>query len=52
MSNLKTRRKPVLQKVDQRQAPNYGIDIEDEVEDMNLDNLFDEDAVPPQEEKQ
>ena len=31
--------------------PNYGIDIEDEVEDMGLDNLF-EQPVLPQQEKQ
>ena len=33
------------------EVPNYGIDIEDEVEDMNLDDLFG-DYVPPQQEKQ
>ena len=33
------------------EVPNYGIDIEDEVEDMNIDNLFG-DYVPPQQEKQ
>ena len=31
--------------------PNYGIDIEDEVPDMKLGNLFDE-TVLPQQEKQ
>ena len=34
------------------EVPNYGIDIEDEVEDMNIDDLFDEQPVPPQKEKQ
>ena len=29
--------------------PNYGIDIEDEVPDMNLDDLFDETVLPEQE---
>jgi len=33
------------------EVPNYGIDIEDEVEDMGLDDLFG-DEVPPQQEKQ
>ena len=33
------------------EVPNYGIDIEDEVEDMGLDNLF-EQPVLPQQEKQ
>ena len=34
-----------------REVPNYGIDIDDEVEDMGLDDLFG-DYVPPQQEKQ
>ena len=34
------------------EVPNYGIDIEDEVEDMNLDDIFDEQPVLPQSEKQ
>ena len=34
------------------EVPNYGIDIEDEVEDMNLGDLFDEQPVPPQQNKQ
>ena len=34
------------------EVPNYGIDIEDEVEDMNIDDLFDEQPVLPQSEKQ
>ena len=33
------------------EVPNYGIDIEDEVEDMGIDDLFG-DYVPPQQEKQ
>ena len=33
-------------------VPDYGIDIDDEVEDMNLGDLFDEQPVPPQQEKQ
>ena len=33
------------------EVPDYGIDIEDEVEDMGLDDLFG-DYVPPQQEKQ
>ena len=43
------RRKRPLKK---GEVPNYGIDIEDEVEDMNLDDLFDEQPVLPQSEKQ
>ena len=42
------RRKRPLKK---GEVPNYGIDIDDEVEDMNLDDLFG-DYVPPQQEKQ
>ena len=34
------------------EVPNYGIDIEDEVEDMDLGDLFDEQPVLPQSEKQ
>ena len=34
------------------EVPNYGIDIEDEVEDMGRDDLFDEQPVLPQSEKQ
>ena len=33
-------------------VPNYGVDIEDEVEDMNLGDLFDEQPVLPESEKQ
>ena len=33
-------------------VPDYGVDIDDEVEDMNLGDLFDEQPVPPQQEKQ
>ena len=32
-----------------REVPNYGIDIEDEVEDMGLDDLFDQPVLPQQE---
>ena len=31
------------------EVPNYGIDIEDEVPDMNLDDLFEEPVLPQQE---
>ena len=31
------------------EVPNYGIDIEDEVEDMGLDDLFDQPVLPQQE---
>ena len=34
------------------EVPNYGIDIKDEVEDMGLGDLFDEQPVLPQSEKQ
>ena len=34
------------------EVPNYGVDIEDEVEDMNLGDLFDEQPVLPESEKQ
>ena len=34
------------------EVPNYGIDIDDEVEDMNLGDLFDEQPVLPSSEKQ
>ena len=49
-SNLRMpqRRKRPLKK---GEVPNYGIDIEDEVEDMGLDDLFG-DYVPPQQNKQ
>ena len=43
------RRKRPLKK---GEVPNYGIDIEDEVEDMDLGDLFDEQPVLPQSEKQ
>ena len=49
-SNLKippTKRRPVKK----GEVPNYGINIEDEVEDMNLNDLFHE-TVLPQQEKQ
>ena len=34
------------------EVTDYGIDIDDEVEDMNLDDLFNEEPVPPDPEKQ
>ena len=34
------------------EVPDYGINIDDEVEDMNLGDLFDEQPVPPQRDKQ
>ena len=43
------RRKRPLRK---GEVPNYGIDIDDEVEDMGLGDLFDEQPVLPQSEKQ
>ena len=49
-SNLKmpiTKQRPLKK----GEVPNYGINIEDEVEDMNLDDLFNE-TVLPQQEKQ
>ena len=48
ISKTPQRRKRPLKKVE---VPNYGIDIEDEVEDMGLDDLFG-DEVPPQQNKQ
>ena len=52
VSNLKSgmpqKRKRPLKK---GEVPNYGIDIEDEVEDMGLDDLFG-DYVPPEQQKQ
>ena len=49
--NLKMpqRRKRPLKK---GEVPNHGIDIEDEVEDMGLDDLFEEQPVLPESEKQ
>ena len=46
-SNLKMpqRRKRPPRKME---VPNYGIDIEDEVEDMNIGNLYDEQPVDEQ----
>ena len=34
------------------EVPGYGIDIDDEVEDLNLGNLYDEQPIQPQQEKQ
>ena len=47
-SGMPQRRKRPLRKME---VPDYGIDIEDEVEDMNIGDLFGDD-VPPQQEKQ
>ena len=47
--------KPVTSKLDdviKGEVPNYDIDIEDELEDMNLGDLFDEAPVLPGSEKQ
>ena len=46
---MSQRRRRPLKKAE---VPNYGIDIEDEVEDMGLGDLFDEQPVLPQSEKQ
>ena len=49
-SNLKV--KPRVNKAMKKgKVPDYGIDIDDEVEDMGLDNLFGQ-AISPQQEKQ
>ena len=42
-----TKRRPL----EKGEVPNYGMDIEDEIPDMNLGDLFDE-TVLPQQEKQ
>ena len=34
------------------EVPDYGIDIDDEVEDMNLNDLFEQEPIPPEPEKQ
>ena len=47
VSRMPQRRRPLKK----GEVPNYGIDIEDEVEDMNLGDLFDEQPVPPQQKK-
>ena len=50
-SNLNLRMPQRRKKTKKTEVPNYGIDIDDEVEDMNLDDLFG-DEVPPQQGKQ
>ena len=51
-SNLNLRMPPKKKRPLKRgEVPDYGIDIDDEVEDMGLDDLFDE-SVLPQQEKQ
>ena len=47
-SNLNLR----MPKGEKDQVPNYGIDIDDEVEDMGLGDLFDEQPVLPESKKQ
>ena len=51
-SNLKSRMPQGRRPRKKREVPNYGIDIEDELEDMNLGDLFDEAPVLPGSEKQ
>ena len=51
ISNLKIHPRKKRQPKKEVQIPDYGIDLEDEVEDMNLGDLFDQ-LVPPQQEKQ
>ena len=51
VSNLKSKMPQVRRPQKKGEVPNYGIDIDDEVEDMGLDDLFG-DYVPPQQEKQ
>ena len=50
-SNLNLRMPQRRKKTKKTEVPNYGIDIDDEVEDMNLDDLFG-DEVSPQQGKQ
>ena len=49
-------RKPQMRKKrtkkERGRVPDYGIDIDDEVEDMNLGDLYDEQPIPPQQDKQ
>ena len=49
VSNLRIPKRK--QRVKKGEVPDYGIDIDDEVEDMGLDNLFSQ-AISPQQEKQ
>ena len=54
VSNLTSRIPPQSRKQPPKKGkvPDDGIDIEDEVEDMNLGDLYDEQPVPPQQDKQ
>ena len=54
VSNLTSRIPPQSRKQPPKKGkvPDYGIDIEDEVEDMNLGDLYDEQPIPPQQDKQ
>ena len=53
-SNLTSRIPPQRRKQPPKKGkvPDYGIDIEDEVEDMNFGDLYDEQPIPPQQDKQ
>ena len=52
VSNLRSISTPKRkQRVKKGEVPDYGIDIDDEVEEMGLDSLFDQ-AISPQQEKQ
>ena len=51
-SNLKSRMPQGRRPRKKGEVPNYGIDIEDDLEDMNLGDLFDEAPVLPGSEKQ
>ena len=52
-SNLNLRMPEIRKRPTKKgEVPDYGIDIEDEVEDMNLGNLYDEQPIQPQQEKQ
>ena len=49
-SNLDVRMPPKKKRpLKKGEVPNYGIDIDDEVEDMGLDDLFDQPVLPQQE---
>ena len=52
-SNLNLRMPQMRKKTTKKEkVPDYGIDIDDEVEDLNLGNLYDEQPIQPQQEKQ
>ena len=52
VSNLISNTPKMRKRPKKGEVPDYGIDIEDEVEDINLGDLFDEQPVPPQQNKQ